>query len=197
MHNYKREEILIDNIKDDKELLKEIRSIHIKASIESVNQLRKWIIEVITISSAILGAFIAISGSNPAIIKNPMVLKAAIMVKLIIIGYGILYVKNQLKNDIIGLTNQNNRYTDHMTKIIELKTKYYIENDDKYLSELAKQEDDYINYVKESEKNKVKKHDYSYEIITWLFIVAIIMIFISTIDISKISAILNVFKGAN
>ncbi|MFA5034795.1 MAG: hypothetical protein WC500_03335 [Candidatus Margulisiibacteriota bacterium] len=182
MTNNIEDELIRDDLRDNKDLEKEIRTTYLQATSNSVDQLRRWIVETITISSTILGAFIAISANNSQLIKNPSLLKYALLLVLILIVYSVIYIKNSLFNDIKGLISQSDEYLDVLCKQRICKTKYILTKEPSCLEDLRKIESEQLETIKKRNANK-KKSNMPYSIVTYLFIAILILLLISMFEL--------------
>lgn len=112
-------------IKKHEETRETFRQIGMDVSIKSIEALRKWVFEVLTISSAILGVFIAI-GSNSPLIKHSQLLSFAFIFFILAIVYGFYKLKRGMEEDVDNVPKIINKYCDSQTNIIKAEKEFYL-----------------------------------------------------------------------
>jgi hypothetical protein len=199
MNNSNSREVNSDPIRqdilDDIALRDKIGEKYLDVAIKSIEQMRRWVFEVITISSAIMGVFVVI-GSDKPFIKNSQLLPFSLLLLLAVIVYGIAHLKRSIEKDINELPKQAERLRNMQNEVIKAKTTFYNEksqdNADK-LHQIIKKS------VKEldGKSKQTPKKDYSGDIIVLLFSAALILISFSMLDFNFMRINLNFIININ
>ncbi|MFA5839969.1 MAG: hypothetical protein WC890_04860 [Candidatus Margulisiibacteriota bacterium] len=171
---------LITKLATGESLRKEIRANILSTSLDAVNQLRRWIIEVITISSAILGTFLALSSQGNNIVSNVIFVKIALYCVILLIGFGLLYIKNALLKDIRNMKKWYEEQDKILSKSIQLMELWLLKRDDNLLIEIDNNSKAFNILRKQDENNN--KPDYSFIIISVLFVSFLVLICLSMIN---------------
>lgn len=153
--------------------------------IKSIEQIRIWVYQVITISSAILGAFILLGG-NSSFVRNRGHLLIAFILLIIVIIYGISHLKRVIENDINGLTKQADLMDKTVKRVIDAKKQIVIEPTKESYDKLLNIQQEGIFNPPETKAKLI----YSYDIILLLFVLGLAFMLLSMIDFNEASKFL-------
>jgi ABC-type transport system involved in cytochrome bd biosynthesis fused ATPase/permease subunit len=186
--NLSREELLRrveQDIRDDEETRNRFSEKYANVSIKSIEQIRIWVYQVVTLSSAILGAFILLGG-NSSFVKNGNHLIIAFCLLITVIIYGISHLKNIIEKDINELHIQSKLANEILTRAIQVKKKMLSEQSKESYDEFLKAKEESLAKLPKITERKV----YSYDIILLIFVMALIFLLISIIDFNWIARML-------
>ena len=183
------------DILDDIALRDKIGEKYLDVAIKSIEQMRRWIFEVITISSAILDVFI-VTGSDKPFIINSQFLPFSLFLLLAVIVYGTTHLKRSIEKDINELPKQAERLRNIQNEVIKVKTAFYNEKSQDNVDKLHQITEKSVKELDERIKQPQKK-DYSGDIIVLLFSAALILILFSMLDFNFMRLNLNFIININ
>ncbi|MCK5707803.1 MAG: hypothetical protein KAI43_09125 [Candidatus Aureabacteria bacterium] len=148
-------------------LKKEIRENILKGQFQAIENLRKWTLSVITLSSVIFATVIPISGATKPF-KNDCYIVALFFFTFIIIS-GIFKLKNEIIKTINELPKTHEELINLVNKIKPCDTKQEFDDLNREIEETCKVESSFLSR-------------YYYDIICYLFATAVILVFLSYFD---------------
>lgn len=150
-----------------------VRRIGHEISIKSIENLRKWVFEVVTISSAILGVFIAV-GSDSSMVKHKDMLSYAFFFFVSSIIYGFYKLKRDTEIDLDKGPKIINEICERQTRIINAEKEFLLERTKEAYDKVQR------TTAEELEKGKPKelkeKISYDLDIIFCMFLAGLTLI---------------------
>ncbi|NQT45891.1 MAG: hypothetical protein HQ593_00240 [Candidatus Omnitrophica bacterium] len=143
-------------------------------SIKSIENIRKWVFEVLTISSAILGVFIAIGGNSP-MVKHSELLPYAFACFVFTIIYGFYRLKKDMEKDLDKTPKLIGELCESQTKIINAEKEFYCERTEKAYEKMEQIRKEELGKQGPRESEK-EKRSYCFDIIFSIFFFGLILI---------------------
>lgn len=165
---------LRENLKKHEQTREAFRQIGMKVSIKSIEEIRKWVFEVLTLSSAILGVFIAI-GSNSPMIKHKDILSYAFISFILAIIYGFYKLKRGMEGDIDNVPKIINKYCESQTNIIRAEEEFYLKRTKDAFEKMQQTNKKELERM-ESFGTTKEKRNYDFDIIFYLFFLGLVFI---------------------
>lgn len=144
-----------------------------EVGIKSVEAIRKWAFEVLTISSAILGVFTAIGSNSPMVIHKGVLPWAFLCFTLTII-YGLYKLKKQMEEDLDEFPKIIDEFCESQTKIINAEEEFYLAKTQEAFNKM--QQTTKIELKNMSSSRPKEGRNYDFDIIFYLFFLGLVFI---------------------